>query len=79
MDFHAVAEVAGRRAAGRCSTPPAWRPAPSLVRIATGRDAADTAFVTTLHGEAELLTSEVWAVIDGDLPADDHVTPMRLR
>ena len=58
--------------------PPAWRPRGSLVRIATGRDAADTAFATTLHGQAELQGSEVWAVVDGDLPADDHVAPMRL-
>jgi hypothetical protein len=43
-----------------------------LVRIATGRDAADTAFATTLHGEAELLASEVSAIVDGDLPDDDH-------
>ena len=44
-------------------------PRGSLVRIATGRDAADTAFATTLHGQAELLSSEVWAIVDGDLPA----------
>ena len=31
-------------ATGTCSTPPAWRPIDGLVRIATGRDAADVAF-----------------------------------
>ena len=47
-------------------------PRSSLVRIATGRDAADTAFADTIRGEAELLSTEVRAVCDGDLPADDH-------
>jgi transglutaminase-like putative cysteine protease len=77
MDFHAVVEV---RVDGRWQVldPTRLAPRPGLVRIATGRDAADTALVTTLAGEAELTESEVWAVIDGDLPADDHVTPMPL-
>ena len=77
MDFHAVAEVA---VDGEWQVVDATRLAPrgSLVRIATGRDAADTAFATTLHGHAELLSSEIWAIVDGDLPADDHVTPMGL-
>lgn len=77
MDFHAVAEV---QVDGEWQVLDATRLAPrgSLVRIVAGRDAADTAFVTTLHGQAELVSSEVWAVVDGDLPADDHVTPMLL-
>ena len=77
MDFHAVAEV---EVDGQWQVLDATRLAPrgSLVRIATGRDAADTAFATTLHGQAELVSSEIWAVVDGDLPADDHVSPMRL-
>ena len=77
MDFHAVVEarVDGR---WRVLDPTRLASRPSLVRIATGRDAADTAFVTTMHGEAELTGSDVWAVIDGDLPADDHATPMGL-
>jgi len=49
-----------------------------LTRIATGRDAADTAFATTLTGKAELLSSEVSAVVDGDLPTDDHFAPVSL-
>lgn len=77
MDFHAVVEA---RVGGRWQVLDATRLAPrtSLVRIATGRDAADTAFVTTLAGRAELTLAEVYAVIDGDLPGDDHVSPMRL-
>ncbi|HTR92770.1 MAG TPA: transglutaminase family protein [Trebonia sp.] len=70
MDFHAVAEAL----VDGC-----WRvvdatllaPRASLVRIATGRDAADTAFLSTYGGSATLVGTEVMAVLDGDLPADD--------
>ena len=70
MDFHAVAEAA----VDGC-----WRvvdatllaPRASLVRIAAGRDAADTAFLSMYGGEATLLSTAVMAVLDGDLPADD--------
>jgi transglutaminase-like putative cysteine protease len=71
MDFHAVVET-------RLGTewevldPTRLAPRSSLVRIATGRDAADTAFATTLQGEVEWTSSEITAVVDGDLPADDH-------
>ena len=77
MDFHAVAEV---RVEGRWEVLDATRLAPrgTLVRIATGRDAADTSFLSTWHGDAELLTSSVTAVSDGDLPLDDHQARMRL-
>jgi transglutaminase-like putative cysteine protease len=71
MDFHAVVEVwsAGR---WQIMDPTRLAPRTALVRIATGRDAADTAFVMTLSGDVELVYSEVFAVIDGDLPIDDH-------
>ena len=71
MDFHAVAEVCiGGRWLVFDAT--ALAPRPALLRIATGRDAADTAFVTVYRGQAELTSSTVNAVIEGDLPADDH-------
>jgi transglutaminase-like putative cysteine protease len=67
MDFHAVAEafVEGQ-----------WRvvdgtllaPRQTLVRIATGRDAADTAFLANHKGAITLNTMAVTAVVDGDLP-----------
>jgi transglutaminase-like putative cysteine protease len=77
MDFHAVAEVL---------TPAGWQvfdatrlaPRTTLVRIATGRDAADTAFADTLRGAAELVASDVYASTDGGLPDDDHVGPVTL-
>jgi transglutaminase-like putative cysteine protease len=69
MDFHAVAEafVDGQ-----------WRvvdgtllaPRQTLVRIATGRDAADIAFLDNHKGAITLSKMEVTAVVDGDLPRD---------
>jgi transglutaminase-like putative cysteine protease len=77
MDFHAVVEA--RRGTGwEVLDPTRLAPRSSLTRIATGRDAADTAFATTLSGQAELLSSNVSTVVDGDLPADDHVAPVSL-
>jgi len=77
MDFHAVTEVL---------TPEGWvvldatrlAPRPTLARIATGRDAADTAFATTLRGDVELLGAEIRASTDAALPVDDHVSVVRL-
>lgn len=69
MDFHAVAEgfVDG-----------CWRvidgtllaPRQSLVRIATGRDSADTAFLDNHMGSVTLAEMRVIAVVDGELPRD---------
>lgn len=77
MDFHAVVEA--RRGTG-WEILDATRLAPrsSLTRIATGRDAADTAFAMTLRGEVDLAFSEVSTVIDADLPGDDHFAPVSL-
>jgi transglutaminase-like putative cysteine protease len=77
MDFHAVTEA---KVDGRWQVVDSTRLAPrqSLVRIATGRDATDTAFATTLAGDAELLTMEVTAVVDGELPVDDHTGSVEL-
>jgi hypothetical protein len=71
MDFHAVVEAA---IDGVWWAWDATRRAPraTLVRIATGRDAADIAFLTTLSGRVELSTVEVEAVAPSDLPVDDH-------
>ena len=71
MDLHAVVET---------DIDGVWRvwdatrlaPRQSLVRIATGRDAADTAFATTIGG-ATLGEFTVTATSVGDLPVDDHL------
>jgi transglutaminase-like putative cysteine protease len=70
MDFHAVAEalVDGQ---WRVVDATLLAPRASLLRIATGRDAADTAFLSSYGGPVQLLSTEVTAVTAGPLPADD--------
>ncbi|BDV29952.1 transglutaminase-like domain-containing protein [Microbacterium terricola] len=69
MDFHAVAEawVGGQWRVVDATT---LAPRSTLVRIATGRDAADTAFLNVLSGRADLVDVQVSAVADF-LPNDD--------
>ena len=77
MDFHAVAEafVDGQ-----------WRvvdgtllaPRSSLLRIATGRDAADTAFLEGFGGAISFNDATVTAVVEGVLPNDDPRTLVTL-
>jgi transglutaminase-like putative cysteine protease len=71
MDFHLVAETV---IDGEWRVWDATRLAPrqSLIRIVTGRDAADTAFATTIGGALTLTRTEIYAVAPGDLPIDDH-------
>ncbi len=70
MDFHAVVEAAidGQ---WRVVDATALAPRQSLVRIATGRDASDTAFLTVQSGRADLRTMIVEAAASPDLPIDD--------
>jgi transglutaminase-like putative cysteine protease len=77
MDFHAVAEI-WNGATWEVIDSTRLAPRSSLVRIATGRDAADTAFLSVLSGDVDFVSSEVFAVVDGNLPADDHATPFSL-
>ncbi len=70
MDFHAVVEAAiGDTWMVADAT--LLAPRSSFVRICTGRDASDTAFLSTYGGQADLLWSTVTATIDGSLPDDD--------
>jgi len=77
MDFHAVAEAL---------IDDVWQvvdatslaPRQSLMRIATGRDAADTAFLTTIGGMVVLHTLAVTATVDV-LPRDDVRNLVELR
>ncbi|MFW6597507.1 transglutaminase-like domain-containing protein [Propionibacteriaceae bacterium Y2011] len=77
MEFHAVVEayvddnwvlVDSTRKAPRAS----------LVRIATGRDAADTAFITNHWARLDLERFTVTAVAD-ELPHDEHRERIRMR
>ncbi|WP_019179381.1 transglutaminase-like domain-containing protein [Microbacterium yannicii] len=69
MDFHAVAE-AWIGDAWRVVDATTLAPRSTLVRIATGRDAADTAFLTVASGRADLVELTVTATADA-LPDDD--------
>ncbi len=77
MDFHAVFEVIEH---GRWYAYDATDLAPrsAMVRIATGRDAADTAFASVINGIATLESLEVTATVGGDLPVDDRSQPFEL-
>lgn len=77
MDLHLVTEAA---LDGVWQVVDSTRKAPrgSLIRIATGRDAADTAFLNILSGRISFGYVTVTAYLDGDLPVDDHTQPVSL-
>lgn len=76
MDFHAVAEA---HIDGAWWVVDATRLAPrqSMVRIATGRDAADTAFLTNHWADLLLKKMDVLAIVD-ELPTDDGTQLVQL-
>ncbi|NTV39738.1 MAG: transglutaminase family protein [Demequinaceae bacterium] len=76
MDFHAVCEAA-IDGVWWVVDATALAPRPSLLRIATGRDAADTAFMTVMSGHADLLDVVVGAVVDV-LPDDNIMAATHL-
>ncbi|MBO9578498.1 MAG: transglutaminase family protein [Microbacteriaceae bacterium] len=69
MDFHAVVEVAVG-GAWHVVDPTGLAPRGALLRIATGRDAADTAFLTTHGANVGFRSLEIMATAD-HLPVDD--------
>lgn len=77
MDFHAVAEAC---IDGTWTVVDATGLAPrsTMLRIATGRDAADTAFLSIYGGAANLVSQQVMAVVDGPLPSDDPTVAVAL-
>ena len=77
MDFHAVAEahVAG---GWHVVDATALAPRSTLLRISTGRDAADTAFLSSSGGGVDLDAIEVMATAD-ELPSDDMTELVQLR
>ncbi len=78
MDFHVVTEAC-IDGAWYVVDPTCLAPRSSLVRIATGSDAADVAFLTTLRGVVELNYMSVTATTDGSLPTDEITELVRLR
>ncbi|WIM89303.1 transglutaminase family protein [Candidatus Mycobacterium wuenschmannii] len=77
MDFHAVAEalIEGE---WRVVDATCLAPRQSMVRIATGRDAADTAFLDNHSGSIMLNNIMITAYVDGELPIDsiDHLVSL---
>jgi transglutaminase-like putative cysteine protease len=70
MDFHAVAE-AHVDGAWQVVDPTLLAPRSAMLRIATGHDAAATAFLSSYGGRVELERIEVHASSRGVLPPDD--------
>lgn len=77
MDFHAVFE-AWHDGRWWAYDPTRMAPRPTLVRIATGRDAADTPFATVVSGLATLVEVAVTVTSEGTLPWDGHNGPVQL-
>ena len=77
MDFHAVAE-AWVEGAWHVVDATTLAPRSTLVRIATGRDAADTAFLSNYGANVRLDNLWVTAVAD-ELPGDDVTQLVRIH
>jgi transglutaminase-like putative cysteine protease len=78
MDFHVVTEAC-LDGTWYVVDPTCLAPRESMVRIATGADASDIAFLTTLRGVVELNYMSVSATTDDDLPNDDVTQLARLH
>jgi hypothetical protein len=78
MDFHAVFE-AFENGRWYVHDPTGLAPRSAMVRIATGRDAADTAFASVTRGIASLEGLEVSATTAAALPLDDHSVSIELN
>ncbi|MEW5810643.1 MAG: transglutaminase family protein [Actinomycetota bacterium] len=78
MDFHAVAEafVDGQ---WRVVDATCLAPRQSMVRIATGRDAADTAWLDNHKGQITVNNMTVTATVDGELPRDSVSEVVSIR
>jgi transglutaminase-like putative cysteine protease len=78
MDFHAVAE-AYVDGAWHVVDATGMAPRQTLLRIATGRDASDTAFLSTVGGSLSLKELKVTAVADDFRPETDPSAAVQLR
>ena len=77
MDFHAVAEAYVDEQ-WWCLDATGLAPRQSLLRIATGRDAADTSFMSVYGGQVTLGDIAVTATMQPALPLDNHTGMVQL-
>ena len=78
MDFHAVAE-AYVDGSWHLIDATGLAPREHMVRICTGRDASDTAFMTTLAGRTKLASMGVNAWLDAEVAHEDPLALRSLR
>jgi hypothetical protein len=86
MEYHAVCEAYLTGTGSPDGVSGGWyiidatrlAPRQSLLRVATGRDAADTAFLTNFGGMVTLNGLQVTAVVD-DFGTDDGSQHIQLR
>lgn len=78
MDFHTVAE-AYIDGMWRAFDATGLAPRSALVRIATGRDASDIAFMDNHGGEVFVKSMWVDATIDGFVPFENGIDPVSIR
>ena len=78
MDFHAVVEAAVG-GVWQAVDATALAPRQTMIRISTGRDAADTAFLSNNGGAMTMDDLNVTAVVSGKLPRDDVRELVELR
>lgn len=78
MDFHSVAE-AYVDGGWQAFDPTCLAPRAALLRIATGRDASDIAFLANHGGDISMNSLSVHATIDGPLPMDDLGRSIAIR
>lgn len=78
MDFHAVAEAQLDDGQWWVVDATGLAPRQTMLRIATGRDASDTAFLTVHSGRVDFTGLRVTATSATDLPVDDRSLLVRL-
>ncbi|MEZ2389200.1 transglutaminase family protein [bacterium RCC_150] len=78
MDFHAVAE-AHLDGGWYVIDPTGLAPREAMLRITSGRDSSDTAFLSTVGGSLSLKSLKVTATVADELPEEDPAKLVMLR
>ncbi len=78
MDFHAVTEVA-IGGVWRAVDTTGLAPRQSMVRIVSGLDAAENAFLDVPYGHVQISSQQIGATVEPTLPFDDTLALVSLR